>query len=266
MKRFESLVIDAHAHIGRLPGHVNFRYTPEELVRCLEAENVALAVTSSASSTTVGQQFGTDEILDAAERYPNRIGALVWINPFDPGWEADAERAAERGVIGIKVHPRLDTYAVDFESLAAVFAFARRRSLPICTHAETGDYSAERYAELVACFDDVPLVLYHVNAGRPIAGILLARRYPNVYLETCGVPREAIDIALDVVGPRKILFGIDAPIYFDIGRVVPGVKGPVRTYHDGTRDIEELVKSPADRDAILSGNAVRLFGLESRVG
>jgi predicted TIM-barrel fold metal-dependent hydrolase len=262
-QRYDFDVIDAQAHLGRLPGHVGYGFRAEDLVGCLEREGVRFALTSSASATTVGQAYGTREILDAAERYPDRIGALVWINPYDPDWERDGEHAADQGAVGIKLHPKLDTYKVDFDSLKGVFAFAQRRRLPICTHAETGDYSAENYAPLVEAFPEADLILYHFNAGRPIPGILMAKRYPRVYVETCFVPREAIEIGLDVLGPEKILFGTDAPIYFDVGRPFPIFNEQIRTYHDCTRDIEELVSSPADRDLILAGNARRIFRLRT---
>ncbi len=254
-------VIDVHTHIGRLPGHVHYGFTAEELVGRLDAEGVRFALTSSGSSTTVGQRYGTREILAAAERFPDRIGPMVWINPYDPEWQADAAQAADRGALGIKLHPKLDTYRVDFDSLSDVFAFAERRQLPICAHAEAGDYSAELYAPLVERYPAVHLVLYHVNHGRPIAGILMAKRYPRVYVETCFAPREAIEAALALLGPEKIVFGSDAPIYFDVGRQTPVFTDQRRTFHDCTRDIEELVASPADRDLVLAGNARRIFRL-----
>jgi predicted TIM-barrel fold metal-dependent hydrolase len=263
MQKFTYPVIDDQVHIGRFPGHVLFRYSAEELVELMDREGVLFALGSSASAPTVGQAYGNGEMAAAVEKYPDRFGMLIWINPIDPEWERDAGRYAERGALGIKLHPKLDTYAVDHESLAAVFAFARRHALPIVTHAETGEWSAENYRSLAREFDDVPLVLYHFNAGQPIPGILMAKEFPNVYVDTCFVPGEAIEIGLDVLGPSKILFGTDAPIFFDVGRVVPGASGrPTRTYHDCTRDVEALCKSPADRDLVLAENARRIFRLK----
>jgi predicted TIM-barrel fold metal-dependent hydrolase len=262
LPKFSFDVIDAQAHLGCFPGHVHYRLSAEDLVRCLDAEGVRFALTSSASSTTISQSYGTREMLDAAERYPERLATLVWINPRDPDWPRDAANAADRGAVGIKLHPKLDNYRVDYDSLRDVFAFAQQRQLPICTHAETGDWSAELYTPLVEKFDDVQLVLYHFNAGRPIAGILMAKRYPLVYVDTCFVPREAIEVGLDVIGPRKILFGTDAPIYFDVGRPLPAFNDRRRNFHDCTRDVEELAASPADRDLVLAGNARRIFRLK----
>ena len=258
-------VIDAQAHIGRFPGHVKLYYSPEDLVGCMAREGVRYSLASSASAATVGQAYGNREMVEAVEQFPDQLGLLIWLNPIDPGWEEDAEQHIARGALGIKLHPALDTYAVDYDSLAPVFAFARRRSLPIVTHAETGNYSAELYAPLVSTFDDVPLVLYHFNVERPIAGILMAKRFPNVYVDTCFVPREAIEIGLDTIGPTRILFGTDAPLFFDVGSQRPGTAGrPIRTYHDCTRDVEELAATPADRDLILSQNARRIFRLNVR--
>jgi len=228
----------------------------------MDREGVLFALTSSASSATVGQGYGNAEMANAAETFPDRLGMLIWINPIDPSWQDDATPYVERGALGIKLHPKLNTYAVDHESLAPVFAFARENRLPIVTHAETGEFSAERYRSLATEFDDVPLVLYHFNAGRPIPGILMAKEFPNVYVDTCFVPREAIEIGLDSAGPSKILFGTDAPIFFDVGRQVAGTLGtPMRTYHDCTCDVEELCATPADRDLVVHGNAARIFGL-----
>lgn len=262
VERFAYDVIDAQAHIGRFPGHVSLHYTAADLVACMEREGVRFALTSSASATTIGQAYGNAEMLAEVRRYPDQLGFLIWLNPIDPEWEADASQYIDRGALGIKLHPKLDTYAVDEASLAPIFTFARRHKLPIVTHAETGDFSAERYAPLASRFEDVPLVLYHFNAGWPLSGITMAKRFPNVYVDTCFVPREAIEIALDTIGPAKILFGTDAPLFFDVGRTVPGTDGqPPRTFHDCTRAIEELTCSAADRDLILAGNVRRIFRL-----
>lgn len=269
MERFAYEVIDAQTHIGRFPGHVHLHYPAEELVGCMEREGVAFALTSSASATTVGQAYGNREMRRAVDSFPERLGMVIWINPIDPAWEADASAHAEAGALGIKLHPVLDTYAVEPDALAPLFAFARRHALPIVTHAESRPgaetASAELYEPLARAFDDVTLVLYHFNAGRPIPGILMAKRFPNVYVDTCFVPREAIEIGLDTIGPSKILFGTDAPLFFDVGRVVPGTTGrPTRSFRECARDVEELCASTADRDLVMAGNARRLFRLPVR--
>ena len=86
--KFSFDVIDAQAHLGCFPGHLKYQISAAELLRCLDAEGVRFALTSSASSTTISASYGTREMLDAAERYPDRLGALVWINPRDSWYGA----------------------------------------------------------------------------------------------------------------------------------------------------------------------------------
>src|SRR5438093_2763477 len=126
LPKFAFDVIDAQAHLGYFPGHVNYHISAEELVRCLDAEGVSFALTSSASSTTISPSFGTQEMLAAAEKYPDRLGTLVWINPRDPDWLGVSDNAVDHGALGIKLHPKIDNYRVDFDSLRDVFAFAQR--------------------------------------------------------------------------------------------------------------------------------------------
>src|SRR5215472_13018309 len=85
-------VIDDQAHLGCFPGHLRYQVSAAELVRCLDAEGVRFALTSSASSTTIGESYGTREMLDAAERHPARRARLD--QSAGPGLAA---RRGERG-------------------------------------------------------------------------------------------------------------------------------------------------------------------------
>ncbi|MCR0985156.1 amidohydrolase family protein [Roseomonas populi] len=58
----------------------------------------------------------------------------------------------------------------------------------------------------------------------------------------------ALRFLLEEVGPERIVFGTDYP--FDMGTT------------RGVEEVEEAIADPAARDAILSGNARRLLGLE----
>lgn len=256
-------IIDVQVHFGHMGRHVLHRYSADDLVGVLEREGVSFALVSSVSSGTIGQAFGTTEVLDGVARFPTRLGALVWVEPRDPAWQTDIERAmAQTRVYGIKLHPAIDGFAVDYESLEAIFSFADRHRLPIVTHAQDGTAQAENYWPLLDSFPDAPLVLYHFNARRPIGGILTAKRYPQVSLDTCFVMPDAIEIALDVVGPERILFGTDCPLGFDVGCPRPAaIKDPPRTYDDEVARICAIGLSDEAREAIFYRNAQRVFGI-----
>ncbi|MGN6126346.1 MAG: amidohydrolase family protein, partial [Humibacter sp.] len=89
----------------------------------------------------------------------------------------------------------------------------------------------------------------------------LARR-ANVYCKLSGMPAQArgdwtyaqmrplLDIALDAVGPDRLLFGSDWPVSSEYGRWF----GTVRSWLTDTVDAHHL-------DAVLAGNAERIYRL-----
>ena len=54
----------------------------------------------------------------------------------------------------------------------------------------------------------------HGNVVYINASIEIARRHPNVFLETAGMPMPTkIRDAIDVLGPTRVLYGSDMPAY-----------------------------------------------------
>ena len=127
MTHLDVPLIDVHTHIGHLPGAVGDVYTAEDLCHIGEREGAAFMLVSSASATTVGQRYATDEAISMVERYGDRLGGMLWVNPHDPAWADDVERAVQHGFYGLKIHPVLDHYAVDRAALDDIFACARQR-------------------------------------------------------------------------------------------------------------------------------------------
>ncbi len=105
-------------------------------------------------------------------------------------------------------------------------------------------------------FPDVDLVLIHMDD--PINSIFLAKRCPNVYLETSWVERKwnnlaPIKIALDSVEPHKILFGTDFPYEFPLSGH-EGAVGTARSYQQIIEHYQELLPADVAR-AMLYDNA-----------
>jgi aminocarboxymuconate-semialdehyde decarboxylase len=74
----------------------------------------------------------------------------------------------------------------------------------------------------------------------------------RIWLDSYSGHAPALRCAIDTVGPTRIVLGSDYP---DRARLQGAI-----------RDIEDAGLRPADRDAILGGNALRWFGPEKRVG
>jgi predicted TIM-barrel fold metal-dependent hydrolase len=211
---------------------------------------------SSASATTIGQRYATQEVIAMLERDDDRLGGMLWINPHDPAWAEDVSLAVKYGFRGIKIHPVLDHYAVSRAALDEIFACAQAHHWPILTHADLDGtpMEASAYEPLVRAYPDVPLVLAHLRWG----AIPLAKRYDNVYLDTTYVEPTAVEIGLDVLGPTKILFGSDAAEGFDVGRPVARER-PRRSYASLVAGLRSRGISDRALERILYHNARELF-------
>jgi len=248
-------LVDCHAHVGRLPGAVGRAITGDDLHYALRREGATYALASSASVTTVGQQYGNAEAVREVARHPDAIGGMIWINPHDPAWEDDATSTQEHGFFGIKLHPVLDHYRVTSEALCDVFVFAARHRLPILTHAAEGGARPLNYVDLIERYPDVDVVFAHF--GPAVEGIRIAKKYDNAYLDTTLVPASSIDIAVDAAGSEKVLFGTDAPIGY---KTSDGPDMPDhRTFRKATDAIKALDLTDTDLDDLFIRNAVRVF-------
>ncbi len=223
----EMPVIDIHTHIGHLPGVVGDIYTAEDLIYICKHEGVNFMLTSSASATTIGQHYATEEIVAMVQKYGDKLGGMLWVNPHDPAWMDDVATAEHHSFYGIKIHPVLDHYAVSQGALDAVFTCARDHNWPILTHTDVDGtpMAAAHYEPLIKAYPEVPLILAHLRWG----AIPLAKRYANVFVDTTYMDPMVIEIGLDALGPDKILFGTDAAEGFDVGRP-SGRERPRRSY------------------------------------
>ena len=165
MTQIDVPLIDVHTHIGTLPGAVGDIYYPEDLVYIAEHEGARFMLTSSASVTTIGRQYGMAQALDMVKRFGDRLGGMLWINPHDPAWRDDVPAAVESQFYGIKIHPQLDNYAVTREALDEIFACAREHHWPILTHTgqDRSPISAQCYAPLIEAYPDIVLILAHLS-------------------------------------------------------------------------------------------------------
>ena len=249
-------IIDCHTHIGHLPGVVGEVFTPEDLCYICDHEGAEFMLVSSASATTIGQHVATTEVVAMVEAHGQRLGGMLWVNPHDPSWADGVDRAVQHGFYGVKIHPLLDHYAVDRAALDDVFACARQHHWPVLTHTDVDGTptAAACYEPLIQAYPDVVLILAHLRLG----AIPLAKRYDNVYLDTTYMDPITVEVGVDALGPRKILFGSDAAEGFDVGHAV-GRERPRRSYVAMIEGLRARGISEAALEQILYQNARALF-------
>ncbi len=105
-------------------------------------------------------------------------------------------------------------------------------------------------------YPEVSVILAHLRFdpdwsnmfSYPLQAFYLARKYPNVYLDTAAANwlQRILEQALEEVGPDKILFGSDAPWFY------PSI---VRAC------INDLEIADCAKEKILGANVARLLNL-----
>jgi len=203
--------IDAHAHIGYFGGFFNVGVTPDELVQQMDEYGFEKAIISALPNT---------ETQKAVARFPDRLIGLVWVNPFDG--EAAVREVYEAinnwGFKGVKLHPLLHSFVANDAVVHPIAQAAADLNVPLFIHSGHPPFSLPwSIAQLADAFPQVKMVMVHMGHGHGVyiqAAIDMAQKYPNLYLETSGMPMHTkIKEAYEKVGADRVLFGTDAPFH-----------------------------------------------------
>lgn len=200
-------------------------------------------------------------LAEAARSWPGRIIGFANAPPQGAGARAEIERCLDLGLKGVgELVPDSQGFDLaDIDAIAPLVELAQRNSLPMLIHlsepvghdykGKSGTTPEKGYA-LARAFPGLKLVFAHWGGGLPFYELM-----PEVRSDLAGACYDSaaspylydakiFKIAVSLVGHRKILFGSDFPLL-----------SPQRC----RLEIEAAGLSPAETEAILGGNAVRLL-------
>lgn len=291
-------VVDAHVHLFTLPLMAEFvernpeapaRFkaalkerkfgrrgqelpdlTPEEAacwyVERLRAADVAKALVVSVFPDS---QYTRDFIREAK----GHVHALCNVDPRSPDAPALLEREMAAGFRGVKLYPVNRCYRLSDPACRPFFDKCAELGANLIVHYgvtvdPTGDLGYADPIDLSPVARDYPgvtFVIAHFGAGWLGSVLRLGYQCSNVAVDSSGtnnwmdnhVPKmtlaEVYERCLTALGPERVLFGTDS-----------GTTAPYRTWirRMQQRTLEEMGLSPRDLDAVLRGNAVRIFRLD----
>jgi uncharacterized protein len=236
------LVIDAHCHAGKgeaMSAPWTSFADPEVTLRRAEQAGIDRTVIFPIENPTY--ERANEEIARIVERHP---GKFIGFAKHDPEREAGKiERLLSRevkdlGLKGLKLHKTPTREMLDVVA---------ELGIPILFHpAKVADYHM-----IAASYPKISFILAHLGSfasrdwSEHLAAIDVAKRYPNVYLETSSVVFfEYLELAARELPAEKLIFGSDGPL----------VDSRVELYKI------RLLKLPADQEEkVLSGNILRLL-------
>jgi predicted TIM-barrel fold metal-dependent hydrolase len=180
----------------------------------------------------------------AVDRYPERFYSVVMLNPLTPGADTRCANALSEGQVnGIFLFPAMHRYSMHdhhvHSLLSIVGGFSGavvyvhcgmlsvgfRKKLGLPSHFDMRFSNPIDLHAVAMSFPQVRFVIPHFGAGYLREALMLADLCPNVYFDTSSSNRwmrtepAPLDLpgvfrkALDVVGPKRLLFGTDSSFF-----------------------------------------------------
>jgi hypothetical protein len=248
-------VVDFHARLA--PG----RAEPARLLAAMDAGGVDRAAVCAGGllpldrlATQINDGGRTDAAADndGVRRACDRSGGRLL--PFffaDPVRDVAAYAARAVDFRGLEISPAVHGGRIDDPAVADLVAVAGAAGHPVylVTTARPGA-RPDDLVRLAARFPAVTFVWGHCgHTGLDIAGLATIAASPNILAETSACLAVSARLAVDRLGPRRVLFGTEYPL-----------QEPAVELHK----IDALGLAAADRRAVLGGNASRLLGEENR--
>jgi uncharacterized protein len=214
-------IIDAHAHVGNLAVMHMPESDPAALV--LEMDRLGFEAICASEFLAIGSddRRGNDQMAAAMACYPGRFLGYIAVNPNYPDEVVpEIERClAQRPFVGLKFHPEWHDYPPSGPNYEPALAYAQERGLAVLSHT----WGSASYLEHVSVrYPDAMFIAAHVGAawnGRtPLEYAAVARRRPNVYLDTAISVTwfGALEQLVKEAGSEHVLFATDVP-YIDPG-------------------------------------------------
>jgi uncharacterized protein len=210
-------------------------------------------------------------VMKAAAAFPDRFFAYAMVNPAN--WQSADVRVA-------CLFPAMHRYSIQSDAALRVFDWANENRKAVFVHCGVLSVGVRKKLGLESLYDmrfsnpidlhavamrypQVPVIVPHFGAGYFREALMLADLCPNVYLDTSSSNqwmkyqesnldlRQVFRRALEVAGPRRLLFGTDSS-FFPRG-------WHSQIFEDQSRALYELNVSEEDARSIFSENLLRIL-------
>jgi predicted TIM-barrel fold metal-dependent hydrolase len=238
-----STIIDSHALLGR---EYHLELSSDELLRRMDAHGIetTLARPMGAELAVLNKE-GNDLVLKSHRRIRGLVSANPW---FGEKALDELKRCRELGAAGLFLHPSRQGFFPTDPHIEPLLELATQFRWPVMFH--TGTYL---YSDIIA----VGEVARRFPKLEFIAGF---GGFTDMWFELPGVFAEVPNVFLDAsmmwsAAILEIIASCGAE------RVLYGSAEPRNRYAVGLKMLERMELTSAQRDAILRGNAKRIYKL-----
>jgi predicted TIM-barrel fold metal-dependent hydrolase len=250
---------------------------PEKLAAVWAHELDRNGVAAAALIASLPGEEGS--VIAAARAYPGRFFSFAMVNPKALDGALPASFSEVRAAC---LFPAMHAYSIQDDCARPVFQWAQRERRAVFVHCGVLSVGVRRKLGLPSPFDmrfsnpidlhavalrypEVPIIVPHFGAGYFREALMLAGMCSNVYFDTSSsndwvkfqVPgplelRQVFRQALEVAGPRRLLFGTDSS-FFPRG-------WQQAIFEAQATALYELGVSEHDARAIFCENLLRILG------
>ena len=236
----------------------------DDLINAMNHSGIDKAIVMGPGWTNISlAKESNDYILDAVQRFPDRLIGFCSINPI---WGESAiieiERCVSSGIKGIgELHPSTQGFDITNKFfMHNVMDTALKLNIPVLVHGSEpvghkypgkGDTTPEKLYSFISNFPQNSIICAHWGGGLPFYALMpeVTNVFKNTYFDTAASPflykPSIYRVIGDLIGFGNVLFGTDFPLM------------PYKEYFDELK----LVKiTPGDKEKILGGNARTLLG------
>lgn len=204
-----------------------------------------------------------DYILEAVKRFPDRLIGLCCLDPAHPHAAGEAARCLKEGLSGLGELAFYDSGFTQtaLDQLTPLMALCKEAGLPVLLHTNEpvghlypgkSPMTLRELYRLIRTFPDNKIILAHWGGGLFFFHMMkkeVKAALANVYVDTAASPYlydgGVYRIALEIIGPEKVLFGSDFPLL------------PPERYFS---EMRENGLSPAEIEQVAGLSAKALFG------
>jgi uncharacterized protein len=205
-------IIDHHNHVW--VGYSTDGFLDECMSEKRILEDMDAAGVDMAGVCTVAQSMNNDYVLECCERHPDRLFGFCMVDPRDQKAPEILKYYLDKGMKGLKLHPRLHGYLLGNHTLVdPVMKVCQEYKVPVFIHGGSEEMNHPFYFEEVArAFPEVIVIMGHMCTPNYCTDAkMIAARNPNIYLDTSAAEYLSCKTAVKQIGPERILMGSDWP-------------------------------------------------------
>lgn len=205
--------VDFHNHIGKSKSDGN-RATAREVFRAGLAARLGLthAVIFPIDAARPGISYSrlNTQIAALCKKSPHFIGFARLDPHAGEGAIREMHRSFALGLRGVKLHPRSENFQP--REAEAILKELNRLKRPLILHTSHEPNSRpSQWQDQFFRYRKFPVILAHAGKDAYLEAVDVAKKLPNVYLETSTQSYFRTRLILKKLGPEKIVFASDFP-------------------------------------------------------